>query len=536
MPPQFTAFLGRIGTGIKNFTAAQKFLAVLGIALLTLGGIALTTWMAKPAMTPLFTGLQAADASAVVEQLRKDNVPFELTGGGQTILVPEEKVYDERLKAAQAGLPTAAATGYNLLDKMGVTASEFQQNVTYKRALEGELGSTIGAMDGVKAASVRLAIPEKTVFVSKVADPTASVFLETNPGTTLSSDKVQAIVHLTSSAIENLKPTNVSVVDAAGNVLSAVGTGTSGTADKKATDYEQRVSNAVKTVLDRVVGPGNATVAVAADVTQESAKRTQETFANAEGTAPLNETTKTEEYTGTGGGTASGVLGPDNIAVPGGTSGNGTFKSEDSTRNNAVNKTTEDRTIPSGALNRQTVSVAIDRAAAAQVDVQALQSLVSTAAGINTARGDQVTVQVVPFSTASADAAAKALADDKAAKEAADQAGMMQNIIIGGVIALVALLVLIFLIVRNRRQRREPMDMDPEPQPLPALPLEPETTAIVQLPPVVPVPEIEPLPAPGEEVLSMERKRAQIGALATSEPAKTADYLRAMMTEEKANV
>lgn len=531
MPPQITTFFGRLGAGAKSFTGPQKFLAALGIAVLVLGTVALTSWMNKPAMTPLFTGLQAADASAVVEQLRKDNVPFELTGGGNTILVPEEHVYDERLKAAQAGLPTATATGYNLLDKMGVTASEFQQNVTYKRALEGELGSTISAMDGVKSASVRLAIPEKTVFVAKAADPTASVFLETTPGQALGTDKVQAIVHLTSSAIENLKPTNVSVVDAAGNVLSAVGTGTAGTADKKATDYEERVSNAVKTVLDRVVGPGNATVAVAADVTQESAQRTQETFSNAEGTAPLNESTKTEEYTGTGGG-ATGVLGPDNIAVPGDGAGNGTFNSEESTRNNAVNKTTEDRTIPAGSLTRQTVSVAIDQAASAQVDVQALQALVATAAGINADRGDQVTVQVVPFSTAAADAAAEALAADKAARETAEQAEFARNLIIAGVIVLVVLMLLLFLTLRNRRQRREPVAIEPEP--LPELPLAPETT-VVQLPPVLPVPEIEPLPAPDEEVLTLERKRAQIGALASSEPEKTADYIRSMMAEEKAN-
>ena len=130
--------------------------------------------------------------------------------------MPQDKVYDERLKAAAAGLPTAAASGYSLLDKMGVTSSEFQQSVTYKRALEGELANTISAMNGVKTASVKLAIPEKTVFVSKAPDPTASVFIETDAGATLTGDQVQAIVHLTSASIENMKPANVSVVDSAG--------------------------------------------------------------------------------------------------------------------------------------------------------------------------------------------------------------------------------------------------------------------------------------------------------------------------------
>ena len=185
MPPQITAFFQRFGAGLKSFTAGQRTLAVIGAALLVVGIVALSAWLTRPVLTPLFSGLQTTDANGIVEQLRKDNVPYELSDGGSTILVPQDKVYDERLKAAAAGLPTAAATGYSLLDKMGVTSSEFQQSVTYKRALEGELASTISAMDGVKTAAVRLAIPEKTVFVSKAPDTTASVFIETDAGAAL---------------------------------------------------------------------------------------------------------------------------------------------------------------------------------------------------------------------------------------------------------------------------------------------------------------------------------------------------------------
>jgi len=237
MPPQITAFFQRFGAGLKSFTAGQRTIAVIGAALLVVGIVALSAWLTRPVLTPLFSGLQTTDANGIVEQLRKDNVQYELSDGGSTILVPQDKVYDERLKAAAAGLPTAAATGYSLLDKMGVTSSEFQQSVTYKRALEGELASTISAMDGVKTAAVRLAIPEKTVFVSKAPDTTASVFIETDAGAALTGDKVQAIVHLTSAAIENLKPSNVSVVDSQGNVLSTVGGGTAGSSTKQARDF-----------------------------------------------------------------------------------------------------------------------------------------------------------------------------------------------------------------------------------------------------------------------------------------------------------
>ena len=174
MPPQISAFFRKLGGGIQSFTAAQRTLAILGVAVLVLGTVALGAWLSRPSFTPLFSGLKDTDANGIVEQLRKDNVPYEIANGGSTILVPEGKVYEERLKAAAAGLPSAAATGYSLLDKLAVTSSEFQQSVTYKRALEGELATTIQAMEGVKTAAVRLAIPEKSVFVDKTPDATAS--------------------------------------------------------------------------------------------------------------------------------------------------------------------------------------------------------------------------------------------------------------------------------------------------------------------------------------------------------------------------
>lgn len=546
MPPQISAFLRKLGGGIKGFSAAQRTLAIIGVAVLVLGTVALGAWLGKPSYTPLFSGLKDTDANGIVEQLRKDNVPYEITNGGSTILVPEDKVYDERLKAAAAGLPSAAATGYSLLDKLGVTSSEFQQSVTYKRALEGELAITIQAMEGVKTAAVRLAIPEKSVFVDTAPDATASVFVETQPGTTLSPDKVQAVVHLTSAAIENLKPTNVSVVDSQGNVLSSVGGGASGSSSKQAADYQQRTSDAVKAVLDSVVGPGNATVAVAADVTGESAQQRSETFTAAEGVPALSETTKTEQFTGTGGG-AAGVLGPDNIAAPGDATGNGTFDSEDTTRNNAVNKVTEDRVIPQGAVKRQTISVAINQAAAGGVNLNSVRALVTAAAGVDPARGDVVTVEMLPFSTAAADDAAASLEAAKAEAEAAQQAELMKTLVLAGSILLAALgLIVAALISWKRRQKREPVDLGigieygtlPEIAPAKTHALEPPpATTAIQLPPT-PLPPPASLhqqgPAqPGPALPDGERRRAQLEAMVAENPARTADYLRGLMDDRQ---
>jgi flagellar M-ring protein FliF len=539
MPPFITAAFRRLSTTVKGFTVGQRTVAIIGLAVLALGGFALTSWLTKPSYAPLFTGLQSTDASAVVQQLAKDNVPYELADGGSTVLVPQEKVYDERLKAASAGLPAAPATGYSLLDKMGVTSSQFQQDVTYKRAIEGELATTISHLDGVKSASVQLALPDKSVFTSQKTDPTASVFVQTQPGVTLTSDKVDAIVHLTSASMPGMKATDVSVVDSQGNVLSAVGTGTTGNSTKLASDYQQRTQAAVQAVLDRVLGPGNATVAVIPDVDQQSAQQKSETFSSANNTAPLSQSTKTEKYTGTGASGASGVLGPDNIAVPSGTgtsgaggsgTGNGTYDSTTDTKDNAVDKVTEDRTIPAGALRKQSVSVAINQAASQGLNLQNLNSLVSAAAGIDAKRGDVLSVQVVPFSTAAADQAKAALAQQQADDAAKAQAAMWSNIMWAGIALLAILLVAVLLWVRARRAAvREPIDLggdiiyDELPRP-----------AVIEAPATVALPVAEPLPAlpdPGTEVLDAERRRAQVDRLGAIDPQKTAEFLRGLMDD-----
>jgi flagellar M-ring protein FliF len=530
MPPQLTAVMTRVKTYTGGFTTAQKTIALLGAAGLILGAVALGAWMGKPTMSPLFSGLQATDASKVTDMLKADGVSYEITDGGATIMVPEDKVYAERLKAAAAGLPSDKSTsGYSLLDNMGVTSSEFQQNVTYQRAMEGELGSTVSAMNGVKLATVKLAIPKDTVFTATKADPTASVFIETKPGTTLSADQVQAIVHLTSASIDGLKPANVAVVDSAGNTLSAVGTGLAGSATKQASDYEKNVSGNVQAMLDRVLGPGNATVAVAADMDAQSGTKVDETFTAPEQALALSESSDAQSYTGTGGG-AAGVLGPDNIAVPGGAAGNGTFTQDKETKNNAVNKSTQTTSIPAGLLKRQTVSVAVNATAGA--DRAQIMNLVSAAAGINAARGDLVTVETVAFSTAGAQAAQDALAAAKAEEDAKAAAAFWWTVI-AVLSVLLAILLALFLYARkNRRQKRELVDLGERIEPVLSMDLGPSTTAIAAVPaPVVPVSmEIPPLV---EEHTDAAQKRAQIEAVAADNPDKTAAYLRGLMDKRQ---
>ncbi|MGX1584794.1 flagellar basal-body MS-ring/collar protein FliF [Microbacterium sp. NPDC055502] len=537
MPPAVAGAFRRIRRVIAGFSLAQRTIAIIGVAVLALGIIALSSWLTRPTYTPLFSGLSATDANAVVEQLRSASVPYELADGGATVLVPEKDVYDQRLAAASAGLPSANSAGYSLLDDMGVTTSEFQQSVTYKRAIEGELAATISAIDGVSAASVQLAIPEESVFVSETVDATASVFVETAGNSTLDQKQVEAIVHLTSAAVSGMKPENVAVVDQTGRTLSAVGVGSTGGLDQQAGDYEARVTASVQQMLDTVVGPGNATVTVVAEIDRSVNERIEETYTPAEGAPPLTEETRSQTQNGAS--SEAGVLGPDNIAVP--SENGGTSSATEQSRTNAVNKATESTSTPAGTLLRQSVSVAVDAGAGGDLSSAQLSDLVSTAAGIDRARGDDLTVELVAFSKTDAESAQAALQAAKDAENAERQAALLNTVIIAAAIAIPLIAAIAAFIIRARRRAGRVEEFDQlfgdRPPALSALSAD-APTAVLEAPTtplafLEPAPDLDPEPEPDPEPaqVSLERRRAEIGALTRQDPQRTAELLRTLIDD-----
>lgn len=538
MPQAVTNVFQRIGRVIAGFSLAQRTIAIIGVAVLALGIVALSSWLSRPTYTPLFSGMSASDANAVVEQLRSSSVPYELADGGATVLVPEKDVYDQRLAAASAGLPGSSSGGYSLLDDMGVTTSEFQQSVTFKRAIEGELAATISSIKGVTAASVQLAIPEESVFVSETVDATASVFVETSGSSTLSPKQVEAIVHLTSAAVSGMKPENVAVVDQSGQTLSAAGVGTTGGMDQQASDYEARVTASVQQMLDTVVGPGNATVTVVAEIDHSVNERVEETYTPAEGAPPLSEQSRTDRQNGSS--SNAGVLGPDNIAVPS-ADGDGTSESTETSKTNAVNKSTQSTSTPAGTLLRQSVSVAVDAGAGGDLSTAQLSDLVETAAGIDTERGDAITVELVSFSQTSSEAAQAALQAAKDAEGAERQSVLLNTLIIAAAIAIPLLAGLIALIMRSRRRSSAAGEFDQlfgdRPPALSALGA--GATAAIDQAPTTPLafletaPDPEPEPDPEPAQVSLERRRAEIDSLTRQDPKRTAELLRTLIDDRQ---
>src|SRR5690242_10067190 len=312
MPPFLAGAIARSKSVLSTMSLGQKVVIGLLTVGLVLGGFFFYSWITKPTYAPLFSNLAASDASAIVDQLNSQGVAYQLADGGQTVMVPQDQVYNLRLSLSGKGLPAGDGTGYSLLDKQGITTSQFQQQVTYQRAVEGELAKTLEAIHGVNAAVVHIAMPKDTVFTDDQGKPTASVLLDLSPGTHLAGEQIQAVTNLVSSSIEGMSPTDVTVADSSGEVLSAAGTGLTAAAGDARTqmesDTENRLQQKAQQILDSIVGPGNATASVRADLNLDQANQTSETYAYPSNTPPVSQSSSSETYSGTGS-AVGGVLG-----------------------------------------------------------------------------------------------------------------------------------------------------------------------------------------------------------------------------------
>jgi flagellar M-ring protein FliF len=463
---QLNAALRRAMAAFGRFTPGQKAATICTIIGLAVGGFLFAQWAMRPNLAPLYSNLSGADASAIVDKLNASGTTHKLADGGQTILVPQDQVYELRLTMSGAGLPAGKDTGYALLDKQGVTASEFMQHVGYQRALEGELANTIGAIKGVQSATVHLAVPQKDVFTDDATKPTASVLVASAPDLQLSGSQVQAIVHLVSSSVVGLDANQVTVADATGRVLS-IGGGSdvgsdsgAGPPGQQTQAFEGRMNSALQRMLDQVLGAGHSAVQVSADLNYDQTDTKSQTYVGGGANTPaLSQSTHSETYTGTGSPNAAGVLGPDNIQVPTSAisgnagAGNGTYSQKTDTRDNAVGVVTETRKAAPGAVRRLSVAVLLDSKIAG-VDQVKVQKLISSAAGLDVKRGDTVAVTALPFDDTAAKAARDALALSKKTEGRAsllDLAKKAAAVLLG--------LVLLFGAWRSSRKRRRGMDL-----------------------------------------------------------------------------
>ncbi len=377
----------------------------------------------RETMGVLFSNLDSSDASEVVKYLKEKNVEYRLSKGGSTILVPKDEVYNLRLELASEGLPKGGGVGFEIFDKTNIGMTDFLEHVEYIRALQGELARTISKIDAVEFARVHLVIPKKSLFLEERQSPTASVLLKLRGGVPLKKNQVKGIVHLVASAVEGLKPENVTVVDTEGRVLSDMLASENDEENKvgglNRIEYKKRLERLYEqkiiSLLGRTLGRNKVVAKVSVDVDFGKVEQYKE-FYDPENVVRSEEVTKEK---GIGNlpkvGGIPGVesnLGPPEVLSKEGSKVR--YSKEHAIRNYEVSKTTEKRVEPAGVIKRISAAVMVDGTyeikkegkeekriyhPRSKAEMEAIRKVVMGAIGYNPKRKDTVDVENVPFNT-----------------------------------------------------------------------------------------------------------------------------------------
>ena len=242
---------------------------------------ALWMWSRTPDYGVLYSNLSDRDGGAIIASLQQMNIPYKFTEGGGALLVQASKVPEARLRLASQGLPKGGTVGFELMDNQKFGTSQFAEQINYQRALEGELARSIISISAVESARVHLALPKPSLFVRDQKKPSGSVVLSLLRGRSIDEGQVSAIVHLVSSSVPELTAKSVTVVDQAGNLLSAANTGTRGldvSQLKYTQEIEQGYIRRIEAILQPILGATNVHAQVSADVDFSTVENTEEKF------------------------------------------------------------------------------------------------------------------------------------------------------------------------------------------------------------------------------------------------------------------
>lgn len=284
------ALFEQIRSLYKRLNQKQK-IVILATIVAVVGFIAaLVVWNSSnkagvlyPGYAVLFEGVSPEDGALIVQQLQQDRIPYQIPKEN-TILIPQESVYEQRMKLASNGIPKSSKIGFEIFDTKDFGATDFDQRIKYLRALEGELSRTIESLAPIQKATVHLAQPEKTVFVSEQTPPTASVVLVFKPAQALTPKQISGIKNIVSSAIPNLTVENVEVVNEKGEPLSELDE-LGGARELAAaqlrykTNFEQTLEEKIVNILAPITGGREGVVAkVTAEFDFAQKESTQEYY------------------------------------------------------------------------------------------------------------------------------------------------------------------------------------------------------------------------------------------------------------------
>jgi flagellar M-ring protein FliF len=396
---------------------ASRLMAMVAVTAALIGFFAFVIMrVTTPQMTTLFTDLSLEDSSAVIKDLERQAIPFEIRNDGAVIMVPKDKVTRLRMKLAEGGLPKGGGVGYEIFDKsdaLGTTS--FVQNINHLRALEGELARTIRAIDRVQAARVHLVLPERPLFARETPEPSASIVVRVRGA--LEPQQIRAIRHLVASAVNGLKPQRVSIVDEAGQLLADGASGATDNAvgDERRASFEKRMRNEIEAIVSSVVGAGRARVQLSADFDYNKITQTSDRF-DPEGRVLRSSQTR-EESSITAENNGQVTVGNE---LPGSQQNNPAQSARDQskkteeTNNYEISRTTKTEVTEAGKVNRISVAVLVDGSYSknekgemvyqdrSKEQLDRIAVLVRSAIGFDQKRGDQVEVVNLRFAEAPA--------------------------------------------------------------------------------------------------------------------------------------
>lgn len=423
------SLIARVQEGMRNWrTLSRDNKSILTIALLAAivaGTIVVILWTSSKNYVPLYGKQELYDTANIMEMLEKEQVPFRLEKSSGQILVPESQLAHVRMALAARGVRAAMPAGLEGLDTVtGLGTSEFMEGARYRHALEGELARTIISLDAVRSARVHLAIPKRTLFVGRDEEkPSASVMLDLQPGQSMEPGQVEAIANLVAGSISGMKPGAVTIVDQAGQLLSAelgdkAGFGKQSVQQMEyVRKLEQYIRQRASDMLYPMLGTGNFRVQIAADVNFNAVEETQQHLdPNGVVTKESNKSDKTIDALALGIPGALSNRPPETApqtdqAAEGNAAAPEPAKNDTRTERQEVSKQYENsRTIvhtryQQGRLERMNVSILLNQQSgpkggwsAEQLDQ--IRQMVERSVGFDGVRGDQISLQVFDFTGA----------------------------------------------------------------------------------------------------------------------------------------
>ncbi len=400
---------------LTSLSIRQRISIAVAALLVGVALFSLTRWRKESDFKPLYTGMSAEDAAAVVQRLKEGGVEYRISETGGNISVPSARVPELRLEMAAAGLPRTGRIGFEIFDKTNFGATEFVEHVNYRRALEGELERSVQCLAEVEQARVHLTFPKDSVFLEARQAAKASVMVKLRPGARLSQQNVMAITSLIGNAVEGLAPEGVSVLDMRGNLLTRPRGSDEVQESETMLEFRQKIERDILTkingTLEPLLGADRFRAGVSVDCDLTSGEQSEENFDPARSVMASSQ--KTEDVTTgmlSGGqpGTVSNLPRP---AARAASTGAGTTRRTENITYQSSHLVKKVK-LPQGGVKRMSISLLVDQAVrwegvgskAKRVLVppspetlKSVRDLVAGVSGFMAERGDQIVVETLPF-------------------------------------------------------------------------------------------------------------------------------------------